>query len=96
MKEYFVYIITNKKDGVLYIGRTEDAARRIYEHKNGFVNSFSKKYNLTKLVYLEKYNDALEAAQREKSMKAWKRAWKVQLIEGENPEWNDLYFQLNQ
>ena len=87
--------MTNKKDGTLYIGRTENIAKRAYEHKNGFVNSFSKKYNLNKLVYVENFQNADDAARREYSMKAWKRAWKIDLIEKDNPFWNDLYEVIN-
>jgi len=91
MKQYYVYIITNKKNGTLYIGRTENIARRIYEHKQGFVAGFSKRYNLKRLIYLEIFENSDDAAKREKSMKAWNRQWKINLIEKDNPNWVDLY-----
>ncbi|MCP4583358.1 MAG: GIY-YIG nuclease family protein [candidate division Zixibacteria bacterium] len=94
MKQYYVYIVTNKKQGVLYIGVTSDIIKRVYEHKNGFVKGFSKKYNTDKLVYNEIHGDIKEAIIREKQMKKWNRQWKIELIEKSNPEWNDLYYGL--
>lgn len=94
MKQYYVYIITNKKHGVLYIGRTVDLVKRIYDHKQAVVAGFSKRYNLKLLVHYEIYNDHEEAAKRELNMKAWQRQWKIELIEKENPDWNDLYHQI--
>jgi len=87
----YTYIMTNKKDGTLYIGVTSDLFRRVYEHKEGFVDSFTKKYNLKKLVYYEVFYEIREAIEREKQLKNWKRDWKIQLIEKENSEWEDLY-----
>ena len=87
---YYVYIITNKHNTVLYIGVTNDIVRRIYEHKNGLLDGFSKKYNLYKLVYLEEYNNVNDAISREKQLKGWKRERKNKLIESINPNWIEL------
>ncbi|REH52269.1 putative endonuclease [Tenacibaculum gallaicum] len=88
--QYYIYIITNKKDGVLYIGVTNNLERRIFEHKNKLVKGFSSKYNLDKLIYFEEYQFIKEAIKREKNMKKWKRAWKINLVIKENPNWDDL------
>ncbi|WGH75745.1 GIY-YIG nuclease family protein [Tenacibaculum tangerinum] len=88
--QYYVYIITNKKDGVLYIGVTNNLERRIFEHKNKIVKGFSSKYNLDKLIYFEKYQLIEEAIKREKNMKKWKRVWKINLVVKGNPNWDDL------
>jgi putative endonuclease len=86
-----VYIMSNKKQGTLYIGVTSDLIKRIYEHKNSFVESFTAKYYLKKLVYYELHENMEEAIKREKRLKKWNRDWKVSLIEKNNPDWNDLY-----
>lgn len=91
MKSGFVYIITNINQQVLYIGVTSDLPKRIWEHKNKVVDWFSKSYCLNKLVYYETYDNIEDAIQREKHMKKWNRAWKIQLIEEMNTNWNDLY-----
>jgi len=91
MKSYFVYILASKKNGTLYIGVTNDLVRRVYEHKEGVIDGFTKKYNVKKLVYYEIHNDIRNAIQREKQIKKWYRKWKIELIEKNNPEWNDLY-----
>lgn len=88
---YVVYIITNKPRGTFYIGITSDLRRRITEHKLGLMQGFSKKYNLTKLVYYEQFQYVEDAIYREKKLKRWKKDWKSDLIENLNPEWNDLY-----
>ena len=88
--QYFVYIITNKKDGVLYIGVTNDIERRIFEHKNKLVKGFTSKHNLDKLIYFEKFQYLDDAIKREKNMKKWKREWKIKLIIENNPNWEDL------
>ncbi|WP_417800749.1 GIY-YIG nuclease family protein [Tenacibaculum sp.] len=88
--QYYIYIITNKKEGVLYIGVTNNLERRIFEHKNKLVKGFSSKYNLDKLIYFEEYQFIEEAIKREKNMKKWKRAWKINLVIKENPNWEDL------
>ena len=91
MKNMYVYIITNKPNGTLYIGVTNDLIRRIYEHKHKIFKGFSSKYELNKLVYYEIYDDEIKAIQREKNLKHYSREWKKALIEQNNPEWNDLY-----
>ncbi len=88
--QYFVYIITNKMDGVLYIGVTNNLERRMFEHKNKLVKGFSYRYNLDKLVYLEVFQYVEDAIKREKNMKKWKREWKINLIVEDNLNWEDL------
>ena len=87
----YVYFMTNRRDGTLYVGVTSNLVRRCYEHRNGFVDGFTKQYGLKSLVYFETYDDIRLAIQREKTIKHWPRAWKVRLIHGFNPEWTDLY-----
>jgi putative endonuclease len=91
MKGGWVYIMTNKPNGTLYIGVTSDLVRRVWEHRTGERDGFTKKYALTRLVYVERHEDVLSAIAREKAMKHWRRAWKVRLIQSGNPEWADLY-----
>jgi putative endonuclease len=91
MNSYYVYIIASKRNGTLYIGVTNDLIRRIAEHKNGRVEGFSKRYKINQLVYYEESADIASAIVREKRLKKWKRAWKLRLIEEENPGWRDLY-----
>ncbi len=88
--QYYVYILTNKKNGTLYIGMTNHLERRIYEHKNKLIEGFTNKYELDKLVYMESYQYVQYAILREKRIKKWKRQWKINLIEKDNPQWNDL------
>ena len=88
--QYYVYILSNKKNGTLYIGMTNDMERRAFEHKNQLVEGFTKKYKLDKLVYFESYQYVNDAILREKRMKKWKRRWKINLIVEENPSWEDL------
>jgi putative endonuclease len=88
--QYFVYILASKKNGVLYIGVTNDLERRMIEHKNKFVKSFASRYNVDKLVYFEQYSNINKAIKREKRLKKWNRQWKIDLIEEENPKWIDL------
>lgn len=90
MKRYYVYILTNKYDKIFYVGFTDDIQRRINEHKNKVFEGFTKKYNVDKLVYLEKHLTINEAQLREKRIKRWRREWKKELIEKINPNWNDL------
>ena len=87
----WVYIVTNRPNGTLYVGVTSDLARRIWEHRDGVIEGFTKRYGLKQLVYVERHEDIRAAIQREKSLKHWSRAWKVQLILATNPAWNDLY-----
>jgi len=89
MKQYYVYIMTNKS-GTLYTGVTNELVRRVYEHKNHLVKGFTDKYNITKLVYYETTNDVRSAIEREKQIKGWLRKKKIDLIESTNPEWRDL------
>ena len=89
MKSYFVYIMTNRSK-TLYTGVTNNLERRVFEHKNKLVAGFTSKYNITKLVYYEETSDVHSALAREKQIKGWLRAKKVDLIEDENPDWNDL------
>ena len=89
-RQYYVYILTNKSNNVLYIGVTNDLIRRIFEHKNKLVEGFTKKYNLWKLVYYEATNDIESAINREKQLKNWHRGWKINLIDQFNPDWKDL------
>ena len=88
---FYVYILSNKAKGILYIGITNNLTRRIYEHKQKTIEGFSKKYNLDMLVYTEEYSDPNAAITREKQLKNWHRQWKINLIESANPDWNDLY-----
>lgn len=87
---YYVYILASKRNGTLYIGVTNNLERRLYEHKNNLVEGFTKKYSVHDLVYFEEVNDVNAALQREKQLKRWTRKWKIDLIEKENPDWNDL------
>jgi putative endonuclease len=91
MKQYYVYIVTNKINSVLYTGVTNDINRRILEHKNKLIKGFTKKYNLTKLVYVEEFDSIYNAVNREKQIKAGSRKKKVELITSFNSDWNDLY-----
>ena len=90
MRQYCVYIATNKSNRVLYTGVTNDLRRRIYEHKHKLVKGFTSRYNIMKLVYYDMTEDVHEAIKREKQIKAGSRKKKVDLIEGMNPEWRDL------
>ena len=87
---YFVYILTNAKRTVFYIGVINNLKRRAYEHKNGLIDGFSKKYSLKYIVYFEEFKNIEEAIAREKQLKNWKRQWKINLIENKNPTMNDL------
>ncbi len=89
MKQYYVYILANKSK-TIYIGITNNLVRRVYEHKNKMIEGFTKKYNLTKLVYFEIFNEAKDAIKREKQLKNWHRQWKINLIESMNKDWRDL------
>ena len=91
---YYVYIMASRRNGTLYIGVTNNLIKRVYEHKNDLVEGFTKKYGVHRLVYYEQSEDVQSAIEREKRLKAWKRRWKLRLIEEMNPEWNDLYDKL--
>jgi len=91
MKKFYVYILCNKRNGTLYAGVTSDLVKRIYEHKNNFVDGFTKKYGVHRLVWFETHESAESAITREKQIKKWKRTWKLNLIEQINPKWIDLY-----
>ena len=90
MKSYYVYLLTNWNNRVIYAGVTNDLNRRIYEHKNKLIEGFSKKYNLTKLVYFEETSDINAAIAREKEIKKWRREKKDKLVSQTNPNWKDL------
>ena len=90
MNKYYVYILTNFTNSVLYIGVTGDLKKRVYEHKNKDFDGFTKKYNVNKLIYFEECSDVLSAIQREKNLKKWKRAWKLELVKRENPDLKEL------
>ncbi len=90
MKNYYIYIITNKKNGVLYTGMTNNLERRVYEHKHKLVPGFTSKYNLTRLVYYDSTTNVNEAIAFEKRIKGWLRIKKIKLIESMNPDWSDL------
>ena len=94
MKGGWVYILTNRPNGTLYVGVTSNIARRAWEHREGVADGFTKQYGLKRLVYVEHHDDVRAALQREKNLKHWSRAWKVALILKENPEWQDLYDRL--
>lgn len=91
---YFVYILASEKNGVLYIGVTNDLVRRVYEHKHDLAPGFTKDHQVHMLVYYEQTSEVESAIKREKDLKKWKRSWKMQLIETQNPEWKDLYLEI--
>jgi len=94
MKGGWVYLMTNQKDGTLYVGVTSDLARRAWEHREGVAQGFTKEHDLKRLVWRERRETIEDAIEREKRIKHWNRAWKVRLIHENNPDWNDLYDQL--
>ena len=91
MKGGWVYIMTNRPNGTLYVGVTSDIVRRTYEHRTGAIAGFTKRYGLHRLVHFESHEDIRSAIQREKNIKEWPRAWKTRLITHKNPGWRDLY-----
>jgi putative endonuclease len=91
MKGGWVYIVTNKRDGILYVGVTSNLPKRAWEHREGVVAGFTKRYGLKLLVYFEWHDEIALAIQREKNIKHWSRAWKIDLIERMNPDWKDLF-----
>lgn len=88
---FYVYILTTRKNTVLYVGVTNNVARRVYEHREGLAGGFTKRYSVTKLVYFEGHERPGDAIQRETNIKRWPRQWKIELIESINPGWRDLY-----
>jgi putative endonuclease len=90
-KQPAVYILASKRNGTLYIGVTSDLTKRVWEHKNDLVEGFTKRYGVHRLVWYELHESMESAIKREKSIKEWKRVWKLELIESANPDWEDLY-----
>ena len=93
--QYWVYILANGKNGTLYIGVTNDLSRRVFEHRSSRGSQFTARYNVSRLVWYEQYQYVIDAIAREKSLKRWERSWKIKLINEINPEWRDLYLDLN-
>ncbi len=91
MRNYYVYILASKPQGTLYIGATNSLIGRVIQHRDEFIEVFTKRYGVKSLVYYEAFDDVLIAIQREKSLKRWPSAWKINLIERENPHWSDLF-----
>lgn len=91
MKQPCVYLLASKRNGTLYVGVTSDLLKRIWQHKNHLIEGFTKKYRVDKLMWFEQHETMESAICREKALKEWKRAWKMDLIEKHNPEWQDLY-----
>jgi putative endonuclease len=95
-KRFYVYLLASKRSGTLYVGVTSNLVQRVWQHKNGLVEGFTKKYNVDRLVCCEEHPNAESAIAREKQMKKWRRAWKIRLIEEANPSWKDLYDDITQ
>jgi putative endonuclease len=93
---YWVYILASRLGGTLYIGVTNDLVRRVYEHREGLAEGFTKKHGVHRLVHFEQFDDVENAIRREKRLKSWNRAWKIRLIEEKNKNWIDLYYQIAQ
>jgi putative endonuclease len=93
---YYVYLLASRKDGALYVGVTNDLVRRVFEHRSKAVPGFTSRYNITRLVWFEVYDDPIWAITREKEIKKWRRAWKIALIEHDNRNWDDLYDRIAQ
>lgn len=90
MRDYFVYILANAGNSVMYVGVTNDLGRRVQEHRDGLASEFTRQYKAVKLVYYERFGSIEAAIRREKQLKNWRRKWKGELVEGMNPEWRDL------
>ena len=90
----YVYIVANMKRGIMYIGVTSNLVGRAWQHKSGVIDGFSKKYRTRRLVYFEAFDEISDAIAREKELKKWRRPWKIELIEKDNPGWDDLYFRI--
>lgn len=95
MKTYWVYILASQRNGTLYIGVTNDLARRVHEHREGRGGTFTRKYKVDHLVWFAEFSEINAALECETRMKRWERAWKIREIEATNPDWNDLYLRLN-
>ena len=91
---YWVSILASRKHGTLDIGVTNDLVRRVYQHKNKLIKGFTKEYDVVRLVWFETHDDVTAAIEREKKLKKWRREWKINLIESDNPNWDDLYSQI--
>ena len=91
MKQPCVYLLASRRNGTLYVGVTSDLVKRVWEHKENLVDGFTKRYGVHTLVWYERHDSMEVAIRREKTIKGWKRRWKLELIEKENPEWWDLY-----
>jgi putative endonuclease len=91
LRSFWVYILASRRGGTLYVGATNDLVRRVYEHREGFVRGFTKRYGVKMLVYYEQHDTPAAAIQREKNIKHWPREWKIDLIISINPDWRDLY-----
>ena len=94
-RRYYVYILASHKNGTLYTGITGDLPKRIWEHREGLGGDFTRRYRVHRLVHVEIFDDPEIAIAREKAIKKWNRAWKIALIERDNPDWDDLYLRLN-
>ncbi len=94
-KSYYVYILASRRNGTLYVGVTNNIARRAFEHRSSLVPGFTRDYGVKTLVYFETFDDIAFAIEREKRLKKWRRAWKIAHIEEHNPDWRDLYETLN-
>jgi len=93
-KYYYVYLLASQRNGTLYVDVTSDLSRRVWEHKNKFVEGFTKQHDVDQLVWFEQHEQIESAITREKQIKGWNRDWKIRLIEATNPYWNDLYLGL--
>ncbi|NWG25557.1 MAG: GIY-YIG nuclease family protein [Pseudorhodoplanes sp.] len=91
MRQYYVYILASRPGSAIYVGVTNNLVRRVFEHKNGTADSFTKRYGINRLVYFEVYDSVYQAIQREKNLKHWPRSWKAKMIAQSNAEWRDLY-----
>ena len=94
-KTYYVYILASARNGTLYVGMTNDIARRAHEHRTGAAEGFTRRHSVHRLVHIEPFADVRDALQRERRLKEWKRRWKLDLIEKTNPQWRDLWDDLN-
>lgn len=95
-QQFWVYLLASQKNGTLYCGHTDDLAHRVFDHRAGRGSKFTRKYRVGRLVWCEPHETRATAKQREYQIKKWKRAWKIRLIEANNPDWDDLFLRLNQ